>query len=40
MFGEEMRDCAELLSEVMKNLFGDAARKDSGEFLDVGRANF
>jgi hypothetical protein len=23
--GEEMRDCAELLSEVMKNLFGGAA---------------
>ena len=38
--GEEMRDCAELLSEVRKNLLGDAARKDGGAFLDVSRASF
>lgn len=31
--------CAELLSEVMKNLLGDSARKDSGAFLDVGRGS-
>ena len=38
--GEEMRDCAEPLSEVMKNLFGGSARKDSDEFLAVGRSYF
>ena len=31
--GEEMRDCAEPSSEVMKNLFGDSARKDRDEFF-------
>lgn len=36
--GEAMRERAEPLSAVMKNLFGDSARKNSGEYLDVGRS--
>jgi hypothetical protein len=38
--GEEMRDCAEPLSEVMKNLLVIPQEKIAVSFLDVGRSYF